>query len=253
VNATEDVTRLHVAVDDGAIFRVVVSNWPDGADTKDPDSVFGDYWPPLGWRMASDAESEAERTFTVDLDSPASLAAFESQFGLYVVEKIRGYVAIHAALVRIGQHVLVIPGPSGEGKSTLARTALSRGHQVLTDEFCLVESETGLVSGWPRPIRERLVGGGINRIPIDASDPVHPTHVIVTSFSGDELVKGMNLEAMTGGQVALDLLANTVCAQSRPEESFQASVMLARRVQGFAGTRGEAEEALAHLEEWLVA
>lgn len=253
MSAAEDVTRLHVEVDDGAIFRVDVRNWPDGADPGDPDSVFGDYWPPLGWRMASDTESDAERTFMVDLDSPASLAAFESQFGLYVVEKVRGFVAIHAALVRIRQHVLLIPGSSGQGKSTLARTALGRGHQVLTDEFCLVESETGLVSGWPRPIRERLVGGGIKRIPIDASDPVHPTHVIVTSFSADEHVEGMNLEEITGGQVALDLLANTVCAQSRPEESFQAGVMLARRVQGFSGTRGEAEEALAHLEKWLVA
>jgi hypothetical protein len=253
VSATEDVIRLHVEVDDGAIFRVAVSNWPDGADPRDPCSVFGDYWPPLGWRMTSDTESEAERAFAVDLDSPASLAAFESQFGLYVVEKIRGYVAIHAALMRIGQHVLLIPGSSGQGKSTLARTALGRGHQVLTDEFCLVESETGVVSGWPRPIRERLVGGGIKRTPIDASDSVHPTHVIVTSFSGDKPVEGMNLEPMTGGQVAMDLLANTVCAQSRPEESFQAGVMLARRVQGFSGSRGEAEEALAQLEEWLVA
>lgn len=253
MSATEDVTRLHVEVDDGAIFRVDVRNWPDGADPGDPDSVFGDYWPPLGWRMASDTESDAERTFTVDLESPASLAAFESQFGLYVVERVSGFVAIHAAMVCIGEHVLVIPGSSGQGKSTLARTALGRGHQVLTDEFCLVDPETGLVSGWPRPIRERLVGGGIQRIPIDASDPVHPTHVIVTSFSGVEPVAGMNLEAMTGGQVALDLLANTVCAQSRPEESFQAGVMLARRVQGFSGTRGEAEEALAHLEKWLIA
>lgn len=251
MSTTEDVIRLHVEVDDGAIFRVAVSNWPDGADPRDPCSVFGDYWPPLGWRMTSDTESEAERAFAVDLDSPASLAAFESQFGLYVVEKIRGYVAIHAAMVRMGQHVLVIPGSSGQGKSTLARTALGRGHQVLTDEFCLVESETGLVFGWPRPIRERLVGGGIKRIAIDASDPVHPTHVIVTSFSGDKPVEGMNLEPMTGGQVAIDLLANTVCAQSRPEESFRAGVMLARRVQGYAGPRGEAEEALAHLEEWL--
>lgn len=253
MSATEYVTRIQVEVDDGAVFHVGVSNWPEGADPGDPDSVFGDYWPPLGWRMASHTRAGAERTFAVDLDSPASLAAFESQFGLYVVEKVKGYVAIHAALVCIGEHVLLIPGSSGQGKSTLARTALGRGHQVLTDEFCLVDPETGLVSGWPRPIRERLVGGGIKRLPIGASDPVRPTHVIVTSFSGDEHVEGMNLEAITGGQVAMDLLANTVCAQSRPQESFQAGVMLARRVQGFSGIRGEAEEALAYLEKWLVA
>lgn len=253
MSAPENVTRLHVEVDDGAIFHVVISNWPRDGDPADPERVFGDYWPPLGWRMAGDTDSEAERTFMIDLESPTSLAAFESQFGLYVVEKARGLVAIHAALVQMGEHVLMLPGASGRGKSTFARTALDHGHQVLTDEFCLVEPKTGLVSGWPRPIRERLVGGGIKRIPIDARDPVYPTHLLVTSFSGDETTEGMNLEPITGGQVALDLLANTVCAQSRPEESFQASVTLARRVEGFSGRRGEAEEALNFLEKWLVA
>jgi hypothetical protein len=253
VSAPEDATRLHVEVDDGAIFHVVISNWPRDGDPDNPERVFGDYWPPLGWSMASETDSEAERTFMVDLASPTSLAAFESQFGLYVVEKVRGFVAIHAALVQMGEHVLMLPGASGRGKSTFARTALDRGHQVLTDEFCLVEPETGLVSGWPRPIRERLDGGGIKRIPIDARDPVYPTHVLVTSFSGDETMEGMNLEPITGGQVALDLLANTVCARSRPEESFQAGVTLARRVEGFSGSRGEAEGALNYLEKWLVA
>lgn len=99
MSATEDVTRLHVEVDDGAIFRVDVRNWPEGVDPGDPDSVFGDYWPPLGWRMGTDTGVEAERIFTVNLESPASLAAFESQFGLYVVERVSGFVAIHAAMV----------------------------------------------------------------------------------------------------------------------------------------------------------
>lgn len=251
MSATEDVTRLHVEVDDGAVFHVDVRNWPEGADVGDPDSVFGDYWPPLGSRMVTDTGVGAERTFTVDLDSPASLAAFESQFGLYVVEKVRGYVAIHAAMVRIGEHVLLIPGSSGQGKSTLARTALGRGHQVLTDEFCLVDPETGLVSGWPRPIRERLVGGGIQRIPIEPSEAARPTYVIQMSFVEDHPVGALSLEPMTGGQVAMSLLANTVCAQSRTEESFQASVVLARQVQGFSGTRGEADQALTELEGWL--
>lgn len=251
MSATEDVTRLHVEVDDGDIFHVDVRNWPEGADPGDPDSVFGDYWPPFGWRMASNTGAGAERAFTVDLESPASLVAFESQFGLYVAEKIEGLVAIHAALLEIGPYVLLIPGSSGRGKSTLSKAALEAGARVLADEFSLVDPQTGMTKGWGRPIRQRLEGGGIKRIPIEPSEPVLPTHVIQMSFVEDHPVGALSLEPLTGGQVAMELLANTVCAQSRTEESFQASVVLARQVQGFSGTRGEANQALRELEGWL--
>lgn len=187
----------------------------------------------------------------VDFSSESSLARFESDFGLHVAGKAEGLVAIHAALLEIGPNVLLIPGSSGRGKSTLSKAALEAGHRVLTDEFALVDPQTGMTKGWGRPIRQRLEGGGIRRIPIEPSDPALPTHVIQMSFVEDHPVGALSLEPMTGGQVAMELLANTVCAQSRTKESFQASVVLARQVQGFSGTRGEADQALRELESWL--
>jgi hypothetical protein len=251
VSGETGVTSLFVQVDDGGCFRVDVSHWPADADVSRPDLVFVDYWPPLGWKMASRFPKKPDRTFAVDLSSEASLARFESDFGLYVAEKVKGLVAIHAALLEIGPYVLLIPGSSGRGKSTLSRATLEAGHRVLTDEFSLVDPHTGMTKGWGRPIRQRLEGGGIKRIPIEPSTPVLPTHVIQMSFVEDHPVGALSLEVMTGGQVALELLANTVCAQSRTEESFQASVVLARQVQGFSGTRGEANQALRELEGWL--
>jgi hypothetical protein len=245
------VTSLFVEVDDGGCFQVDVSHWPAGADIGRPDVVFSDYWPPRGWRMVSRVATNPERTFAVDLESESSLARFESDFGLYVAEKIEGLVAIHAALVVLGPNVLLIPGSSGRGKSTLAKAAFLAWHRVLTDEFSLVDPTTGFTTGWGRPIRERLAAGGIKRIPIEQGDAVLPTHVIKMSFVKDHPTGALSLEPITGGEVAMELLANTVCAQSRTEESFQASVVLARQVQGFAGTRGEADQALKELEDWL--
>ena len=169
VSSETGVTSLFVEVDDGACFQVDVSHWPADADVSRPDLVFSDYWPPLGWKMASRSAKKPERTFVVDLSSEASLARFESDFGLYVAEKVEGLVAIHAALLEIGPYVLLIPGSSGRGKSTLSKAALEAGHRVLTDEFSLVDSQTGMTKGWGRPIRQRLDGGGVKRIPIEPS------------------------------------------------------------------------------------
>ena len=48
-------------------------------------------------------------------------------------------------------------------------------------------------------------------------------------------------------QVAMLLIANTVCAQPRPEDTLRAASALARSTDGIAAQRGEAELALAEL------
>lgn len=250
------VKSLRVLHDGGGVFRVDVSGWPEAADPANPSDVFGDYWPPMGWRLAqgaepdADTDTEAERVFHVDLSSEASLARFESDFGLYLSEHLTGKVAVHAALLRIGEFLLIVPGSSGVGKSTLSRAALDAGFEVWSDEYCLIDTETGEVSGWPRPVRERLAGGGLRRIPLPGPHgPGVATHVLPLKF--DSQTEGVELSPLSPGDVALGLLANTVCARSRPEESFRAAARLARSVSGWTGTRGEVTEALALLTEVL--
>ena len=242
---------LPVRTDRESLFRVDVTAWPEGADPTEPTAIFGDYWPPFGWRLAlGEGGSEPERVFPVDLSSEASLARFESDFGLYLSEHLAGKVAVHAALLRIGEFLLIVPGSSGVGKSTLSRAALDAGFEVWSDEYCLIDTETGEVSGWPRPVRERLVGGGLRRIPLPGPHgPGVATHVLPLKF--DSQTEGVELSPLSPGDVALGLLANTVCARSRPEESFRAAARLARSVSGWTGTRGEVTEALARLPEVL--
>jgi serine kinase of HPr protein (carbohydrate metabolism regulator) len=204
----------------------------------------------MGVVVLETSEGEPERAFSADVASEESLARFESDFGLYVSEKLPGLVAVHAALLHVDDAVLIVPGYSGAGKSSLCVAAMEAGWEVWSDEYCLIDTVTGQVSGWPRPIRQRLPGGGVRRIDHQGlRGPGLATHVIAMTYLEQE--EGVSLEAVSPGQVAMDLMANTVCARSRPEETFRATTALAKTVTGFAGVRGEITRALPLIRDRL--
>jgi len=248
---TEKQARVsvYVSVGNSSIFTVKVSGWPPGKPVVDAPEVFASYWPPMGATVIEDSE-DVEREFAVDLSSEDSLVRFESDFGLYVSEKLPGFVAVHAALLHVDDAVVIVPGKSGVGKSSLCVAAMDAGWEVWSDEYCLIDTTTGEVSGWPRPVRQRLAGGGVRRI--DHQGPVGPgraTHVLAMTYSAD--VTGLALETVSPGQVAMDLMANTVCARSRPEETFRATTALAKQVRGVSGQRGDVSTSLDALRALL--
>lgn len=250
MTGTSATQSVLVSVGDGSVFRVNVSNWPENHQTEDAPTVFSSYWPSFGVTVTPDTAGEVEREFSVDCESEDSLVRFESDFGLYVSEKLPGLIAVHAALLHVDDVIVVVPGYSGVGKSSLCVAAMEAGWEVWSDEYCLIDTTTGDVSGWPRPIRQRLPQGGVRRI--DHQGPVGPgraTHVLTMTYSSE--VSGLELEPVSPGQVAMDLMANTVCAQSRAEETFRATTQLAREVTGFGGRRGDVGQALDTLRELL--
>ena len=242
--------KFRVSLESGGCFGITAQHWPQNFSFTEPNKAFGDHWPPHGINSAFVAEVEPERWFDVDMQSAVSLQRFESDFGLYVAESLPDYVAIHAALVSIGEHIVIFPGKSHSGKSSLAHAAIHAGHWVLSDEYALISITTGRVTGWPRPIRRREPDGSITRIPIPHDDREYvPTHVIDFTFSPE--TKQLELDDLAPSDVALSLLANAVCAQSRPEDCLRATAATARITRGGHGLRGDTSESLPALEEWL--
>ena len=62
------------------------------------------------------------------------------------------WIAVHAAVVERGGRTLVLPGPSGSGKSTLCAALTAAGWRLFSDEFALIDPESGCVLPVPRPI-----------------------------------------------------------------------------------------------------
>ena len=64
----------------------------------------------------------------------------------------RRYLLLHAASVERDGQALIITGESGAGKSTLSAILAANGWRFMSDEFVLLEPETGHLHAFPRPV-----------------------------------------------------------------------------------------------------
>lgn len=85
---------------------------------------------------------------------PDALAGPSVEWGLNwcIGTKAHRWVVLHAAVVERGGRALIMPAPPGSGKSTLCAALAYSGWRLLSDEFALVDPETGVVHPVPRPI-----------------------------------------------------------------------------------------------------
>ena len=222
------------------------ADWPTG------DGDCPDWWPPLGLTAlaAPPVDGGAGAALVhVDLGVASWRDRLESDLGLVAAEHLGHFVAVHAAMIEVDGRLLVLPGPSFTGKSSLCAAAVSAGHLVWSDEYALVDPATGEVTGWPRRIKLRGDDGHAHRIDI-GSDGVRKgrraDQLVFVAF--DPTVEGaLDVRPITPGDAAMRLLENTVCAQARPGDALSAATALARSCSAMSGTRGAADAALAAL------
>lgn len=152
-------------------------------------------------------------------------------------------VFVHAGVVRWKDQLLVLPGRSFAGKSTLVHALLDLGAHYYSDEYAVVDSE-GLVRPWPRPISLR---DGNKRDNTPASElgwqpdfgPCPVALVVVANYrQGAE----WDPEVLTPAQGVMELLSNTVSAQISPERALKYLPLLATAASCLKGERGEAPD-----------
>ncbi len=180
-------------------------------------------------------------------DNPPLLAwdQLEQSLTLFTVYRLGDLVPVHSALIEHNGRAMVVPASSGGGKSTLSVAAHRAGARVLSDEYTLIDPATGLVTGWPRPVRILNDDGTADRRSIAVrSDPMAVGLVAVVSHSSE---CGNDWAPITPGEVVGELLGHTLCARERSGESLDAAMAVARGAQGVRGTRGDADEAIAAL------
>ena len=243
-------TRWGVA-DDGAMVHVSVPATAAGR--------LDERWPPMGLTRGEEAGPSPDLvvvlrpgvagTLLVEVDGEPTFGGWdrvESELALFAAERL---VAVHAAAVAIHDRVLLVPGPTGVGKSRLCIAAAEEGAVVLSDEYALVDAESGLVRGWQRAVRLRRPDGGVDRL--NLARPTDPMPVGLVALVGFQPGGALAIEDLAPAKAALGLLANTVCAQSRPQESLDAALRIARSCSAVGGTRGEATEAIRALMQRL--
>jgi HPr Serine kinase C-terminal domain len=86
----------------------------------------------------------------------ADVAAYLLGTAFGVLCHQRGTTPLHGSAIDIADGCVAFVGESGAGKSTMAAALASRGHQVISDDLCVLEASEQGVRVWPGLNRLRL-------------------------------------------------------------------------------------------------
>lgn len=179
------------------------------------------------------------------LDPELVLSIFESDVQLYVGILAHRRIFVHAGVVEWQGRAIVIPGRSLSGKSTLTAELVRAGATYYSDEYAVLD-ERGRVHPYARKlglrspgsdeqtkVRAEALGGtvGVKPLPIGT--------IVVSQYETGARWRPRRLSA---GQGALEVLANTVPARTRPEQSLTSIQQAVTNATIFKGRRGEAKE-----------
>jgi len=162
---------------------------------------------------------------------------------LYVAEAARRRVFVHAGVVGWRGRAIVIPAVSYSGKTTLVTALLQAGATYYSDEYAVFDSQ-GRVHPYPRLLSVREEGSRRPRrySPEDwgARPGVKPLPVGLIAVTQYSPGARWRPRALSPGEAALALLANTVPARSRPAAALAALRHVACQATALQGKRGDA-------------
>lgn len=177
-------------------------------------------------------------------DLEGTLDSFDANLRLYVAERARGRIFVHAGVVGWRGRAIVIPGRSHSGKSQLVAALVRSGAIYYSDEYAVLDS-AGRIHPYLAPLSlrgddhriERLppraVGGAVGRKPL-------PVGLVLVSRYHPEA--RWRPRALSPGQGVLELLDNTVPARRRPATTLSVLRRAVAEAVVLKGNRGEAAE-----------
>jgi hypothetical protein len=175
---------------------------------------------------------------------------FEAKCRLHIAERSPDWVFVHAGVVLWRGQLLVIPGHSLSGKTTLVRTLLQDGAVYYSDEYAVFDAE-GRVFPFATPLGVRQEGF-IEQTKQEAAAfgaeigvaPRQVDWVIITRYRKGSIKP---LREVSAGNAVLALLAHTVSARRSPQRALLVLKKAVRGAKIRKGYRGEAQEMLHYL------
>jgi hypothetical protein len=221
---------------------------PPGAKPLTSDNVqrrFEIRQEPAGtYQFFKDGQSQ-----TVGINLELAVLMLDTEIRLFIARKAPGAIFVHAGVVAHHGKAIVLPGLSFAGKTRLVAALVRAGAVYFSDEFAVLD-EDGRVRPYPKPLSLRdenqiQVEQSVESLGGTAGDEPMPIGLIaVTAYKPGGV---WNPRRLSAGEGAISLLANTVPARERPEESLRAI----RRAIGGAvfleSDRGEAEDVVPAL------
>ncbi len=206
-----------------------------------------------GWRF--EVRRASGRLTTVDgagveterCDIQAAQRALREELRRYVGFHTPELFFIHAGVVACRNSVIVMPGHSFAGKSTLVRALLSAGAEFYSDEYAIFNRDGHVIQ-----YREPLIARGPNgreETEIVAEGPDRPlpvSLVAVTSYRDGAKWAPREGSAAEG---VIALMEHASRARPRAAEAIATFKLALRDATVLVGERGDADETAAALLE----
>ena len=174
-----------------------------------------------------------------------TLEALELDLQLYVAERARRRLFVHAGVVGWQGRAIIVPGSSFSGKTTLVTALVRAGATYYSDEYAVFDKR-GRVHPYPRPPRIRQDNGGQSKHlaledvgVVTGEVPLPVGCIVVTEYNAQ---KRWRPRRLSPGRAALELFAHAVPARRRPKSALATLGQVAAGAKAFKGVRGEAEE-----------
>jgi serine kinase of HPr protein (carbohydrate metabolism regulator) len=174
-------------------------------------------------------------------DEPARAAEELSvQINAMALRRANGLI-VHAGVVTAHGRAIVIPGRSGQGKSTVTAACVQQGLGYVSDEALVLDWETGKIQAYPKPLalsaaRLRLLeldgaaaADDKTAIPAQRLGVVEPRPgavsdiVVISRSDGEATLRGVHRS-----QAITELMPRCVNHYERPEQAFDLLCDLAR-------------------------
>jgi hypothetical protein len=175
-----------------------------------------------------------------DLD--AILAALESAVQFTMACCARKKLFVHAGVVGWHGGVILLPGRTHSGKSSLVAALVRAGATYYSDEYAVLD-DAGLVHPFARPLGIRDADGHIRSVSAQSlGAAVGDAPATVSLVVATRHVAGTRWrpEPMSPGETVLALLENTLAVQKRPADTLRILTAAVTNARALRGDRGEA-------------
>ena len=182
--------------------------------------------------------------------------ALESQLQIYVAEFAHPHLFVHAGVVAWHGSVIVIPGKSFSGKSTLVAALVDAGATYYSDEYAVLDS-TGRVSPYPRLVSLRDgPHGPAGRLDFSNRGPqrdltTRPIPIDLVLLTRYEPGASWRCDLLEGGSAIMAMCEHTVAIQNRPAETLSILSKVAESAHVYKGVRGEMGTAVNLIQQFI--
>jgi hypothetical protein len=191
-----------------------------------------------------------EKPIAGPFDLRLALGILDAELRMYIALHAPDHVFVHAGVVGVEDHAIVLPGRSFAGKTTLVAALVKAGAEYWSDEYAVLDAD-GLVHPYPKRLSVR-----INDTRETDEQPVEslggragegPLPVGVIAFTSYHPGAAWALRPCTAGEGAVKLLEHSIAARSRPEQVLTAVRRAATNALVLEGDRGDADQAAGAL------